>query len=330
MLTLIIWKYDLPEVNICIMNCICIGKWDIRLITAVSAHEKCFLLRKEVQVQAFCKACNMKESPWNYSKKNPVPTWQHQRIYRSVENVWLTGSTLDKSKVVRTTRPCAKPTSITFLLQIHTNFNHISRMLSRYNSKSVDRHPRSPASFPLLRTIRDCRLWVCKSISCKSGQVYIGQTSLSTETRLKEHHQHICLAHSDNLTPAEHSFIQQYHMQLWDTKILSTKPHYNSEATEIELHPKDRNSDDGPIMSSYAHLLMTPSESTILHKMVEMLVALFQYYNIQVPFFSRHDWTASPMTPKLSSGHLNVTVQPKPFQFNPFPSLQYNSFNCFF
>jgi SRSO17 transposase len=46
-------------------------------LTAVSAHEKCFLLSKEVQEQSFCKACNMKESPWNYSKKIP---WQHGSI----------------------------------------------------------------------------------------------------------------------------------------------------------------------------------------------------------------------------------------------------------
>jgi hypothetical protein len=60
----------------------------------------------------------------------------------------------------------------------------------------------------------------------------------------KEHHHHICLALSDNLTLAEKSFIQQHYVQLQDTKILSTKPHYNREATEVELHPKDMNSDE--------------------------------------------------------------------------------------
>lgn len=154
-------------------------------------------------------------------------------------------------------------------------------------------HPRSPASFPLIRTVWDCRLWRCKSITCKCRQVYIGQPSRSTETMVKEHHQRICLALSDNLTLAEHSFIQQQHVQLWDTEVLSTKSHCNREATEIELHPKDRNSEDGPIVSSYAHLSITPSESTALHKMDEMLVALF---SITTPKF--------PSSPGMTELHL--------------------------
>ena len=174
-------------------------------------------------------------------------TWQHQRIYRSVENVWITDSTLAKSKVVRITRPCAKPTSITFLLQINMTFDHISRMLSRYSIKTVGLPPKV---FSFISLVKDYTVWVCKSITCECGQVYIGQPSLSTETMVKEHHHHICLALSDNLTLAEHSFIQQNYVQLRDTKILSTKPHYNREATEIKLHPKDTNSDDGRIMCS--------------------------------------------------------------------------------
>jgi len=42
-------------------------------------------------------------------------------------------------------------------------------------------------------------------------------------------------------------------------------------------------------VSSYAHLSVTPSESTALHKMVEMFVALFIITIPEVPFFSRHD-----------------------------------------
>jgi hypothetical protein len=75
-------------------------------------------------------------------------------------------------------------------------------------------------------------------------------------------------------------------VQLRDTKIVSTKCHYNREANEIELHPKDKNGDDGRTVSSYAHLSVTPSESTALHKMVEKLVALS---SITTHFFSRHD-----------------------------------------
>jgi hypothetical protein len=52
---------------------------------------------------------------------------------------------------------------------------------------------------------------------------------------------------------------------------------------EIELHPRERKSEGGPIMGTYAHLSNTPSESTALHKMVGMLVAPF---SMTTPMFS--------------------------------------------
>jgi hypothetical protein len=43
------------------------------------------------------------------------------------------------------------------------------------------------------------------SIPCECGQVYIGQTGRSIDTRIKEHHRHIRLAHPDKSAVGEHS-----------------------------------------------------------------------------------------------------------------------------
>jgi hypothetical protein len=96
------------------------------------------------------------------------------------------------------------------------------------------------------------------------------------------------------LTLAEHSFKQEHYVQLRDTKILSTKPLSKREATWIELHPNNRNNEGGPIQSSYVHLSIISSESTALHKMVEMLVALFR---VTTPMF--------PSSPGMTELHLH-------------------------
>jgi len=60
----------------------------------------------------------------------------------------------------------------------------------------------------LLPVKEDLGLWTAEvySIVCECGQVYIGQTGRSLETRIKEHYLHIRLGNPDKLTVAKHRF----------------------------------------------------------------------------------------------------------------------------
>jgi hypothetical protein len=129
-------------------------------------------------------------------------------------------------------------------------FNRISRVLAQHDIKSVGLPPRKISSF--LRPVKDdlgLRTPGVYSTPCECGQVYIGQTGRSVDTRLKELQRHIRLEHPDKSAVAEHSINLGHTIQLQNTTILSTKPRYMDriirEGTEIELHPNNMNREEG-------------------------------------------------------------------------------------
>jgi hypothetical protein len=75
--------------------------------------------------------------------------------------------------------------------------------------------------------------WVCVKF-------HIGQTGRPVETKIKEHHRHVRLYHSDKSAVAEHIIYVSRRIQFQDTKILATKKdalNASSGAVGIELHP---------------------------------------------------------------------------------------------
>jgi predicted GIY-YIG superfamily endonuclease len=123
-------------------------------------------------------------------------------------------------------------------------------LLFRHNIKSVGQPPKKIPGF----------LWPVKddlglktpgvySVPCECGQVYIGQTGRSIETRVKKHQRHIRLQHLDKSAVAEQSNNLDHCIQLQNTTILSTKSRYMDrmirEATEIEIQPNNMSREDG-------------------------------------------------------------------------------------
>jgi hypothetical protein len=91
------------------------------------------------------------------------------------------------------------------------------------------------------------------SIPCRCGKVYIRQTGNSTETRVKEYHQHICPYYPEKSVVAEHSINLGYHILLHNTSIPAKKSRYMDriiwEAIENEIHPNNINREDGLSLS---------------------------------------------------------------------------------
>jgi hypothetical protein len=143
-----------------------------------------------------------------------------------------------------------KPASVAFLPYVGKTFNHISKLLSKHNIKSVGLPLKKIPSF--LQPAKDdlgLKTPGMYSMPCKCGEVCIGQTSCSINTRIKKHQCHIHMEQPEKSAMVEHSINLGHYIKLQDTTILSTKRRYTDwmikEATDIELHLNNINREDG-------------------------------------------------------------------------------------
>jgi len=149
--------------------------------------------------------------------------------------------------MVRSPKSKDKPISVALLPHVQATYDRLSSMFAKH-IESVGLKSRKISSF--LRPVKDdLGLRTLVGIPCECGQVYIGQTGRSMESKIKEHHRHIRLAHPEKSAVAERSFKQDRLKNFQDIRILSVVPEYVNrritEATELELNLNNMKKKDG-------------------------------------------------------------------------------------
>ena len=137
------------------------------------------------------------------------------------------------------------------------------QMLAKHSIKSVGLLPRKISS--LLLPVKDdlgLRTPRVYSLLCECGQVYIGQTDRSIETRMKEQHWRIQLRHPDKSAGMEPGFNHDHLIQFQDTRILCTVLSYTvwliRELIELVFHLNIMNREDGLTLSGAWKPLICP------------------------------------------------------------------------
>jgi hypothetical protein len=143
-----------------------------------------------------------------------------------------------------------KPTAKAFLPYVSTISGRISRILNKHNIKTVNLPPNKLRN-QLVRAKDPAGLKVpgVYRIPCECGDVYIGETCRTIETRIKEHQRHLRLCQPTKSAVAEHAINLDHAIQWKDTTILGHSKGYwdrlTKEAIEIRLEKKNFNRDEG-------------------------------------------------------------------------------------
>ena len=120
------------------------------------------------------------------------------------------------SQTTRNKEEKERPTATALLPYVSTVSGKISRILSRHNIRTIHLppkkirsslfHPKDPAGLKVPGVYR---------IQCECGEVYIGETSRTIETRVKEHRRHLRLSQPEKSAVAEHA-IDEDHAIKWE------------------------------------------------------------------------------------------------------------------
>jgi len=115
----------------------------------------------------------------------------------------------------RTNKTEEIPTSTAYLPYTQTTYGRISRMLAKYNIKSVAIAPKKISSYmPPTKDAPGLKTPAIYEIPCECGKVYIGQSGRSVQFRIKEHERHMRLSQPDKSAVTEHSFNQDHIIRL--------------------------------------------------------------------------------------------------------------------
>jgi hypothetical protein len=147
-----------------------------------------------------------------------------------------------------------KPTSIAMLPYQQTIPNKISRLLAKYNIKTI--HVPRNKNIHMLRPLKDdlgLKVPDMYRIPCECSEVYVGRTGSSTEARCKEHLRHIHLEQPKKSAMAEHCMNSGHHIDFNSSSVLDkaagSMDCLVKEATEIRLNFNNFNRDSGFILS---------------------------------------------------------------------------------
>lgn len=146
-----------------------------------------------------------------------------------------------------TNRLCEKPTIVALPPHVQKAFNHINRIPSRH---SQDFQPPSSVKDDMgLKTMDVIKhpLWIW---------LHLDWTDVRSVSNRVKDYWHVQLGHPDKSPARQQRFNHHHHIQMHDTKILSTKLHYMDQiirnVSETELQSNNMNREDGLI---FVHLV---------------------------------------------------------------------------